>query len=98
MAKELQSIDVSNTPEIRRLAEEVQKSHQPRLLTRDDEQLAVIMPLPRGRRKSRRTGVITRDDPLFRMIGTGRSSIPGGISGRKYDYFVKAFRPDDESP
>ena len=98
MAKEVQSVDISHVPEVLRLAEEVQKTKQPRLLTRDDKQLAVIMPLQQGRPRGRRTGAITRDDPLFRMIGTGRSGIPGGISGRKYDYFAKAFRPDDESP
>jgi hypothetical protein len=42
-------------------------------------------------RKTRRSGIITGDDPLFRMIGTAKSGIPGGISGRKYDYFRKAF-------
>ena len=75
MAKEVQSIDISNVPEILRLAEEVQKSKQPCLLIRDDEQLAVIMPRHQGRRRGRRNGVITRDDPLFHRIGTVR---PGG--------------------
>jgi hypothetical protein len=98
MAKELDHVDISDVPEVLRLAEEVHKSNKPRVLTRNHEQLAVIMPLQQPRRRGRRTGVITRDDPLFRMIGTGRSGIPGGISGRKYEYFAKAFRPDDDAP
>jgi hypothetical protein len=96
MAKEVQSIDVSNAPEILRLAEEVQQSQQPRLLTRDDEQLAVIMPLRQARRRGRRTGLITREDPFVRMAGTGDSGIPGGISGRKYDYFRRAFGVEEQ--
>jgi hypothetical protein len=91
MANEVQSIDVSDAPEILRLAEEVQRSNQPRLLRRDAEELAVIMPLRKAPRRRRRTGVITHDDPFVRMAGTGDSGIPGGISGRKYDYFRRAF-------
>ena len=36
---------------------------------------------------------ISEDDPLFALIGTGRSGIPGGISGDKYRQFPKAFGP-----
>lgn len=49
MAKGLDQIDISNVPELLRLAEEVQQSNKPRLLTRDDEQLAVIMPVQQPR-------------------------------------------------
>ena len=91
MAEEVRSIDVSEVPDLLRLAEEVHRTNQPRLLKCQDEELAVIMPVKPSRRRGRRTGIITRDDPFFRMIGTGDSGIPGGISGRKYDYFKEAF-------
>ena len=91
MAKELQSIEIGNIPEVLRLAEEVQKSKQPCLLKRQGEQVAVIMPIAPVRTRPRRTGIISRDDPFVRMAGTGDSGIIGGISGRKYDYFRKAF-------
>jgi len=96
MARELVSIDVSNVPELLRLAEQVQKSNQPRLLTRNGEELAVIMPLQQPRRRGRRTGILTPDDPLVRMAGTGDSGIPGGISGRKYDFFRRAFGVEEQ--
>ena|SRR3990172_5768657 len=34
---------------------------------------------------------IVRDDPLFRLVGIGRSGIKGGISGDKYRWFREAF-------
>ena len=91
MAKEPRPIDVSNIPELLRLAEEVHKSQEARVLKRQEEQLAVIMPVQQPPRRRRRTGVITRDDPFYRMIGSGKSRIPGGISGRKYEFFKEAF-------
>ncbi len=98
MARELQDLDISDLPEILRLAAEVQESNQPRLLKRDGLELAVITPVARARRRTRRRGIITMDDPLVKMAGTGDSGIPGGISGRKYDYFKKAFGVQDQGP
>src|SRR5207253_1443011 len=53
MTKEVTAISISDLPELVRLAEEVRASQTPRLLRRDGEDLAVLMPLaprPRGRR------------------------------------------------
>ena len=36
-------------------------------------------------RKRRKGGVLTESDPLFSLIGIGRSGVPGGFSSRKYD-------------
>jgi hypothetical protein len=96
MATEPEYLDIRDEPEILRLVEEVRKGNRPCVLTRADEQLAVITPLQPTRRRKRRTGIITRDDPLYKMVGTGKSGIPGGISGRKYDHFRRAFGVDNE--
>jgi hypothetical protein len=90
MPSEARALDISNTPDLLRLAEEVRETNEPRLLTRNGEELAVIMPIKKPRRR-RKSGVIRRDDPIFKMAGLGDSGIPGGISWRKYDYFKKAF-------
>jgi hypothetical protein len=45
-------VDVTHSPEVRRLAEEVRATNTPRLLRRDGEDIAVIVPL--RRRPSRR--------------------------------------------
>jgi hypothetical protein len=56
MARELTPIDISNTPDLLRLAEEVAKSGQPRVLRRADEDVAVLMPVkkPTSRRRTGR--------------------------------------------
>jgi hypothetical protein len=51
----IKRIDVTNVPDLMRLAEEVRASQEPRMLTRDHEALAILMsagePLKRGRRR-----------------------------------------------
>jgi hypothetical protein len=48
-------LDVSNAPELLRLAEEVRASNTPRVLSRDDEPLAVVVPVRRPRKAKRPT-------------------------------------------
>lgn len=58
MAKETLPLDITNTPELVRLAEEVARTGTARLLRRDRKDLAVLSPVPtpiarrRGRAKS----------------------------------------------
>ena len=54
MARELRSINIGNIPELSRLAEEVRDTNEPRLLRRDSEDLAILMPATRE--SKRRTG------------------------------------------
>ncbi len=55
MARELEPIDVTDAPDLLRLAEEVRRSGQPRRLRREDEDLAVLVPVaPPAKRRSRR--------------------------------------------
>ncbi len=56
MAKDFTAVDISNAPDLLRLAEEVHRTGQPRLLRRDNEDLAVLTPIaiplkPRSKRK-----------------------------------------------
>jgi hypothetical protein len=98
MARELQPLDVSTIPDLLRVAEEVHATKEARILKRKEEDLAVIVPLsPRGR-VGRKSGIVTREDALFRMVGNARSGIPGGISDRKYDYFRRAFGTEEHRP
>lgn len=48
MVKELSPIDISNIPELLRLVEEVREADRPRLLRKDDEDLAILMPAKPG--------------------------------------------------
>jgi hypothetical protein len=52
MPEAYKPIDISNDPELLKLAEEVYTTHEPRILRRDDEDLAVLMPVkPKRKRK-----------------------------------------------
>jgi hypothetical protein len=55
MAKELAPIDISNVPELLRLAEEVRTTNTPRVLRRNDEDIAVVMPIATPSRRAKRT-------------------------------------------
>lgn len=50
MAEQPKSIDISDVPEILRLAEEVRRAGEPRVLRRDGEDLAMVVPMPRPRK------------------------------------------------
>lgn len=94
MAKEPKRIDISAIPELISIAEEVMRTNEPRLLKRDSEDLAILSPVtPRKRPKSKGQPV-TRDDALFRLIGIGKSNIPGGVSGKKHEYLARVYRHD----
>ena len=95
MAKEMQRVDVSNIPELVRIAEEVQKTHRPRLLGKDKEDLAIIVPLGPSRRLGARGRLYTKDDSLFNIIGLAQG--PGDdatdVSENKYKYLAEAYAP-----
>lgn len=92
MVRELKRIDVTTIPELLRIAEEVHATGEPWVLRRDREDLAVVMPAKALKRRSMRGRPLTRNDSLFRLIGIGKSEIPGGVSGKKHDYFAEAYR------
>lgn len=55
MRREMKTTDISNVPELIRLAEEVRRTAVPRLLRRENEDLAILVPakpaVPRKRKK-----------------------------------------------
>lgn len=66
MAAESQPIDIAHLPELARLADEVRATRRPRVLRRDNEDIAVLTPVPVARPKRTRQG---GDDTLLRLIG-----------------------------
>ena len=95
MAKEKapKRIDISRIPELLSIAQEVRSTNEPRILQQDSEDLAILSPvLPKTRSKAKAQPV-TSDDVLFRLIGIGKSGIPGGVSGKKHEYLARAYRP-----
>ena len=52
MNREYQPIEIGNSPDILRLAEEVRAGGRPRVLQRNHEDVALLMPLPARRRRA----------------------------------------------
>jgi hypothetical protein len=93
MAKELESLDVTDSPELLQLAQEVAQTGVGRVLRTADGELAVLKPVPKSRRSSRGAGrPLTRDDALFSLVGIGSSGAPSDASERKHDILAKAYR------
>lgn len=98
MARELAPMEVTS-PDVLRLAEHVRATGSSRVLTRADEQLAVISPVkPRksAKRAPRKTGIIAESDPLWNIVGIGASKEPADIATHKHAYLAEAYaaRPE----
>lgn len=87
---ELKNIDVSDVPELLRIAEEVKRSGEPCVLKRDSEELAVLSPVTRlgSVRRGRRTSA---NDPLWNIVGIGRSEGPTDVARNKHKYLAEAY-------
>lgn len=62
MAEHMKSIDLSEAPELLRLAEEVHRTHEPRVLRHEGQDLAVVVPVSKGAPKRRRGRAKTEAD------------------------------------
>jgi hypothetical protein len=92
MARERTHIDITDSPELLRVVEQVHAKQEPLVLQREGEDVAILTPTPPKRRAPSRARPVTRDDALFRLIGIGRSRVSGGVSGEKHEYLAKAYR------
>lgn len=93
MARELTPIDISNQPDLLRLAHEVRATQRPRVLRGGGEDLAILTPArPPGRRSRRRA--LTEDDPLWTLVGSATDAGPTDAS-KKHEYLGEAPRAAD---
>lgn len=96
MAKELKPIDITHTPEVLRLAEEVARSGIPRVLRKDNMDVAELRPVsptpPRSRRRGKPT---SKDDPLWRIVGIADAAapedLPTDVSSNVDKYLADAY-------
>jgi len=84
MASEYVSIDVSGEPDLLKLAEEVRRTNRPRVLRRDGEDLAVIVPVMPEREQTRSpSGLQAADTSQQATRKTSTlESVFGSVSGR----------------
>lgn len=92
MPKQLKHIDITDRQELLQLVEQAQSTHEPLVLSKGSEDVAILHPVTRPAKRAMAGKVLTREDPLFSLIGTGQSNIPGCVSGKKHDYLLKAYR------
>jgi hypothetical protein len=91
--KEPKRIDVSSIPELLSMAQEVRSTNESRIIQQESEDLALLSPVRQKKRSQTKAQPVTSDDALFRLIGIGKSGIPGGVSGKKHEYLARAYRP-----
>ena len=97
MARELRPIDASDHPDLRRIAEEVHTTGEPRVLQRSGEDLAVVVRSgsPRARApRAARGRRFSMDDALFNIVGIADSSDPDeptDVSSDKHRYLADAY-------
>ena len=97
MAHEMVPIDIASSPDLRRLAEEVAASRIPRVLRREDEDMAVVVPVAR-KRSARHGRPTSQADPLWQIIGMADAAVPADaptdVSSHKYRYLADAYDVD----
>lgn len=92
MAKELKTFDVSNAPDVRKLAEEVQATQEPQILRRDKEDLAIVSPIRRAIKRPSRSRPIAAGDSLWNLVGAGESTGDADTSDNKHKYLADAYQ------
>jgi hypothetical protein len=93
MAEELRSLDVSENVELLHLAQDVAETGIGRVLRTSQGDLAKVLPASNKKDRSTRRSSFTREDPLYKLIGTGDSGAPSDASERKHDVLARAYDP-----
>jgi antitoxin (DNA-binding transcriptional repressor) of toxin-antitoxin stability system len=74
MAEPSKSIDITDVPDLLRVAEEVRRAGEPRVLRKDGKEVAMVVPLPRPR-KRRSKKPTEADIEAFRSAAGGWADI-----------------------
>lgn len=95
MSAKLIPLDISKSPELERLVEEMERSGVGRVLVREGEEVAVLTTTSTsGRAKRHRTPKDPRR--VLDIIGRGASSEPSDIAHHKDEYIADSIRPRSE--
>jgi hypothetical protein len=96
MEKELTAIDISHLPQLAHLIAELRRSGTPVVLQEHGEDVAMITSLAPSTTAHARGKPITADDPLWKIVGIGRSGGLGDVSLNKYRYLAEAYTPREK--
>lgn len=75
MAEHPRPLDISDIPDVLRLAEEVRRAGEPRVLRRDGEDLALVIPLPQAKPRRRSRTKTDADYEAFRSAAGGWADV-----------------------
>ena len=97
MALELESLDVTDSPELLRLARQVAETGVGRVLRTADGELARLIPAAKSRKpRAPRGRAFTREDPLYKLIGIGNSGTKDSdASELKHEILARAYLPKE---
>ena len=79
--RELKPVEIGAMPDLVRLAEEVQSEGARRILRRNGEDVAVLLPAKRAARRRRAT---SPSDPLWDIVGIAHSGGPSDVAENKH--------------
>src|SRR5947209_10900061 len=99
MTAEYVPIDITDAPELARVADAVRKTGRPHALKRGDETIAVVRPAPKTKPRAgsppprrRRRRVFTKDDPLWEIVGMFKADGgPTDVSDNVDKYLAEAY-------
>lgn len=97
MKTKLTPIDISNVPELLRIAEEVRTTGEPQVLRADRDDVAVEIRMEPKRRKRApavpRGKVFTKDDSLFNIIGIADDPTDPvtDVAANKHKYLAEGY-------
>jgi hypothetical protein len=77
MGEDIRPLDITDTPELLQLAEEVRRTKEPRLLRRDGEDLAIVVPLAptSSRRRRAKASLLLRSEAVLAASGSWKGLI-----------------------
>lgn len=90
MASEYRTIDISNAPELLKVAEEVHKTRRPQVLRRANEDIAVISPITKPVPQRQRPSFSTADIPRYTLEQVfGSVPTPPHLQGKDIDEMIR---------
>lgn len=95
MASEYVPVDISEAPELQKLAEAVRRTGKPHALKQGAETVAVVRPAPKRERGAvpsrRRDRHFTMNDSLWNMCGVVDGPGPTDVAANKDKYLAQAY-------
>ncbi|MBI2953655.1 MAG: hypothetical protein HYY30_05025 [Chloroflexi bacterium] len=97
MAKELKHVDITHKLELLEVVEQVKSADEPLILSKGNEDVAIVRPIKRSAHRRVIKGRPTSaDDPLWEIIGMAESEGPGDVSENVDKYLAEAYLPKEK--